>query len=118
MRAPPAGTKREAQAMIRFVLWFVGLALLAVALGWLSYDFTRWIVGETRYVSIGTIWRNIPQSERAALQSAVEPLVDGWYGLIQPYFLNQPGSLGLATVGAILILIGRKKKPPIKSGKR
>ena len=36
-----------------------------------------------------------------------------WNGVIQPYFLKQPISLVLAIVGAILILLGRKKKPLI-----
>jgi uncharacterized membrane protein YeaQ/YmgE (transglycosylase-associated protein family) len=36
-----------------------------------------------------------------------------WNGVIQPYFLKQPVSLVLAIVGAILILLGRKKKPLI-----
>jgi hypothetical protein len=36
-----------------------------------------------------------------------------WKGVIQPYFLDQPISLVLAILGAILILLGRKKKPLI-----
>jgi hypothetical protein len=36
-----------------------------------------------------------------------------WQDVIQPYFLDQPVSLVLAIIGAILILLGRKKKPLI-----
>jgi hypothetical protein len=36
-----------------------------------------------------------------------------WQGVIQPYFLKQPVSLVLVIVGAILTLLGRKKKPLI-----
>jgi hypothetical protein len=97
--------------MIRFVFWFVGLLLLAVALGWLTYDGIRSMVGDTAYTSIGSIWENIPQSYTAALQSAVERLADIWHGVIQPYFLKQPIWIAFAIIGAILILIGRKKKP-------
>jgi hypothetical protein len=37
----------------------------------------------------------------------------GWQGVVKPYFLDQPVSLVLAIIGAILILLGRKKKPLI-----
>ena len=36
-----------------------------------------------------------------------------WQGVIQPYFLEQPVALVLGVLGAILILLGRKKKPLI-----
>jgi len=36
-----------------------------------------------------------------------------WKGVMTPYFLDQPISLVLAIVGAIFILLGRKKKPLI-----
>ena len=36
-----------------------------------------------------------------------------WQGVVKPYFLDQPVSLVLAIIGAILILLGRKKKPLI-----
>jgi hypothetical protein len=100
--------------MIRLVFRLVGLLLLAVALGWLTYDGIRSIVGDAGYTSIGSIWENIPQSARAALQSAIERLADVWHEVVQPYFLKQPVWLALAVIGAMLILIGRKKKPPIE----
>ena len=34
----------------------------------------------------------------------------GLAGVVQPYFLDQPVWLVLAIIGAILILLGRKKK--------
>ena len=37
----------------------------------------------------------------------------GLGGLVPPYFLDQPISLVLGVIGAILILLGRKKKPLI-----
>jgi hypothetical protein len=100
----------DPQAMIRLVFRFVGLLFLAVALGWLTYDGIRSVAGDTAYTSIGSIWENIPQSERAALQSTVERLADVWHEVVQPYFLKQPVWLALAVIGAI----GRKKKPPIE----
>jgi hypothetical protein len=102
--------------MIRLVFRFVGLLLLAAALGWLTYDGIGSMAGEMAYTSIGSIWEHIPQSERAALQWAVERLADVWHEVVQPYFLKQPVWLALAVIGAILILIGRKKKPPLERG--
>ena len=102
--------------MIRLVVRFVGLLVLAVALGWLTYDGIRSMVGDTAYTSIGSIWENIPQSVCAALQSTVERLTDVWHEVVQPYFLKQPVWLALAVIGAILFLVGRKKKPPLERG--
>jgi hypothetical protein len=64
---------------------------------------------------VGSIWSNIHQSSLLLLQPAVERLVGtwAWKGMIQPYFLDQPIALVFAVVGAILILLGRKKKPLI-----
>jgi hypothetical protein len=39
---------------------------------------------------MATIWENIPQSERAAVESAFERLADVWHEVVQPYFLKQP----------------------------
>jgi hypothetical protein len=100
--------------MIRLVFRFVGLLLLAVALGWLTYDGIRSVVGDTAYTSIGSLGENIPPSTRAALESAIEHLADVWHEVVQPYFLKQPVWLALAVIGAILILIGRKKRPPLE----
>jgi hypothetical protein len=102
--------------MIRFVLRFAGLLSLALGFIFLVHDGTKSIADQTLYISsVGSIWDNIHQSSLSALQPAVERLVGAWAwpGVIQPYFLDQPISLALAIVGAILILLGRKKKPLI-----
>jgi hypothetical protein len=36
-----------------------------------------------------------------------------WRGVVEPYLLEQPVSLVFAILGAILILLGRKKRPLI-----
>ena len=102
--------------MIRFVLRFVGLLSLALGFIFLVYDGTKSIADQTVYISsVGSTWSNIHQSSLTALQPEVERQVGTrvWQGLIQPYFLDQPVSLVLAIIGAILILLGRKKKPLI-----
>jgi hypothetical protein len=102
--------------MIRFVLRFVGLLSLALGFIFLVYDGTKSIADQTIYISsVGSTWSNIHQSSLTALQPEVERRAGAWVwqGLVQPYFLDQPVSLVLAVIGAILILLGRKKKPLI-----
>ena len=81
----------------------------------LVYDGTKSIADQKVYISsVSPPGSNIHQSSLAALEPAVE-LAGAWVwtGVIQPYFLEQPVSLVLAIIGAILILLGRKKKPLI-----
>jgi hypothetical protein len=102
--------------MIRFVLRFVGLVLLALGFLFLVHDGTKSIADQTVYISsVAATWDNIHQDSLTALQPMVEGLAGAWVwnGVIQPYFLKQPVSLVLAIVGGILILLGRKKKPLI-----
>src|SRR5713101_6320681 len=101
--------------MIRFVLRFVGLLALALAFIFMVHDGTKSIADQTwpPYItSVDSIWENIHQSSLASLQPVVERLAGtwAWQGVIQPYFLKQSISLVLAIIGAILILLGRKKK--------
>jgi hypothetical protein len=64
---------------------------------------------------VSSTWENVHQSSLAALQPVVERYAGAWtwQGVVKPYFLDQPVSLVLAILGAILILLGRKKKPLI-----
>src|SRR6516225_8142330 len=102
--------------MIRFVLRFIGLLSLALGFIFLVHDGTKSIADQTVYISsVGSTWSNIHQNSLTALQPEVERRAGAWVwqGLVQPYFLDQPVSLVLAIIGAILILLGRKKKPLI-----
>ncbi|HEY7666274.1 MAG TPA: hypothetical protein VH934_24410 [Xanthobacteraceae bacterium] len=102
--------------MIRFVLRFLGLVSLALGFLFLVHDGTKSIADQTVYISsVGSTWENIHQSSLAALQPAVERAAGSWVwnGVVEPYFLKQPISLVLAILGAVLILLGRKKKPLI-----
>ena len=99
--------------MIRFVFRFVGLLCLALGFIFLVHDGTKSIADQTLYLSsVGSTWSNVHQSSLAALQPWVEQIAGKWIwqGGVQPYFLDQPVSLVLAVLGAILILLGRKKK--------
>jgi hypothetical protein len=102
--------------MIRFVLRFIGLLLLALGFIFLVHDGTKSIADQTLYLSsVGATWSNVHQSSLSSLQPTVERLIGtwGWQGVVQPYFLDQPVSLIFAIIGAILILLGRKKRPLI-----
>ena len=102
--------------MIRFVLRFAGLLLLALGFIFLVYDGTKSIADQTLFISsVGSTWSNIHQSSLTSLQPMVERLAGAWawQGVIRPYFLDQPVALALAVLGAVLILLGRKKKPLI-----
>ena len=102
--------------MIRFIFRFFGLLCLALGFIFLVYDGTKTIADQGLYLSsVGSIWSNIHQTSLLLLQPAVERHVAVWLwqGVIQPYFLEQPVALALGVLGAILILLGRKKKPLI-----
>jgi len=101
--------------MIRFVFRLLGLLLLALGFIFLVYDGTKSIADQGLYLStVGATWANIHQSSLSALQPAVERMVGPWFWhIVQRYLLDQPASLVLAIIAAILILLGRKKKPLI-----
>ena len=102
--------------MIRFVFRFVGLVALALGFIFLVHDGTKSIADQTLYLSsVSSTWENVHQNSLASLQPTVEryAVAWAWQGVIKPYFLDQPVSLVLAIVGAILILLVRKKKPLI-----
>jgi len=101
---------------IRFVFRFLGLLLLALGFIFLVHDGTKSIADQRLYISrVGSVWENVHQSSLSSLQPTVERLggIWAWQDVVQPYFLDQPVWLVLAIVGAILILLGRKKKPLI-----
>jgi ABC-type thiamin/hydroxymethylpyrimidine transport system permease subunit len=102
--------------MIRFLLRFLGLLLLALAFIFLVYDGTKSIADQGLYIStVGASWANIHQSSLSALQPLVERFLGPWFwqAVVQRYFLQQPAALVLAIIAAVLILLGRKKKPLI-----
>jgi hypothetical protein len=102
--------------MIRFIFRFVGLLGLAAGFIFLVYDGTRSIADQTlNLTSVGYIWSNIHQNSLLLLQPSIERYLSSWLwqGVIQPYFLEQPAALVLGVLGALLILLGRKKKPLI-----
>jgi hypothetical protein len=106
--------ERNATPMIRFILRFIGLLCLALGFIFLVYDGTKSIADQTFFyiTSVESVWSNVHQGSLSAIQPVIEKLIGptSWRGVIKPYFLDQPAWLALGVVGAILILLGRKKR--------
>jgi len=101
--------------MIRFFLRFVGLLLLALAFIFLVYDGIRSISdGGILLTKASDIWNILNDRTLAAFQTWVEGRADVrvWQAGIAPV-LNQPAWLVAGVLGAILTVLGRKKKPLI-----
>jgi hypothetical protein len=103
--------------MIRFLLRFFGLLLLALAFIFVVYDGTKWIAskGAEPTTKVSTVWLNVHQKSFEQAQSAIAQWVGDWLWqvAIQPFFFEQPAWLVLGIVAIVLILLGRKKKPLI-----
>lgn len=100
--------------MIRSVIRSLGLVLLAAGFVFFIYDGTKSIADQTIYISkFSQTWAEIHQQSLQAAQAAVEKNAAWlWAAVIQPV-LEQPTWLVLGTIGMVLILLGRKKKPLI-----
>jgi len=102
--------------MFRFLFRFAGLLVIALSFLFVVYDGTKSIADQTIYISrVASTWENIHHSSLSAVEPAVETLAGAWVwnDVIQPYFLEQPTALVLVVIGALLVLLGSKKKPRI-----
>ena len=100
----------------RFLFRFAGLVVIALSFLFVVYDGTKSIADQTIYISrVASTWENIHHSSLSAVEPAVETLAGAWVwnDVIQPYFLEQPTALVLVVIGALLVLLGSKKKPRI-----
>ena len=101
--------------MIRFLLRFVGLLLLALGFIFLVYDGIRSISdGSVLLTRTSEVWNVVHDRSLASFQSMVERYAgpDIWQAVVGP-ILEQPASAVSCVLGVILIVIGRKKKPLI-----
>ncbi len=101
--------------MIRFLLRFAGLWILAAGFIFLVYDGTKSIAANAVIVtSLGQTWNDINSGSLQSLQPALEGHGIVW--LWDPVFLSllrAPTWAVLGVAGIILILLGRRKKPLI-----
>jgi len=100
--------------MIRFLLRFLGLWVLAAGFVSFVYDGTKSIADNTLYYTrIGDAWSNVHQASLLALQPTLERYAAWLWKPVTTTLLNQPVWLAFVVVGAVLILLGRKKRPLI-----
>ena len=101
--------------MIRFLLRFVGLLLLALGFIFLVYDGIRSISdGGILLTRASEVWNAVHDGSLAAFQVLVERYTGAefWKVGVAP-LLNQPASAVACVLGVILTVLGRKKKPLI-----
>ena len=101
--------------MIRFLLRFVGLLLLALAFIFLVYDGIRSISdGGILLTKASDIWNILNDRTLAAFQAWVEGHAGAESGRsASRRSSNQPASAVAGVLGVILTVLGRKKKPLI-----
>jgi hypothetical protein len=100
--------------MIRFLLRFIGLCLLATAFVFFVYDGTKSIANhDFVYTKVGDVWAIIDQNSLNLVQDwRKQKLAWAW----DPYLQRSFDLLACGVVGilaTILILLGRKKRPLI-----
>jgi uncharacterized protein YjeT (DUF2065 family) len=101
--------------MIRFVLRFFGLLLLALGFIFLVYDGIRSMTdGHILLTRTSEVWNMVHDKSLASFQILIESRAgpDIWKAVISP-ILEQPASAVSCVLGVILVVIGRKKKPLI-----
>jgi hypothetical protein len=100
--------------MIRFLLRFIGLWLLAAAFIFVVYDGTKSIAGNMLFLTkVQDVWGNVHQASLAALKPTLEGYATVLWDPLMTTLLNAPIALALGVLGALLLLLGRKKKPLI-----
>lgn len=98
--------------MIRFLLRFIGLLLLALAFIFVIYDGMKSIAdGGLFMTKFGQLWIDIHASSLQAFQATVQRYAGGelWQVAAVP-ILGQPVAAVFGVLGVVLILLGRKKK--------
>ena len=105
--------------MIRFLLRTLGLLFLAAAFIFLVYDGTRSIAANVLlYSKVDEIWSLVHTASLQQLQPSIEKRAPPWlWDPVVTTVLDAPAVVVLGIIGAILILLGRRKKPLIGYGR-
>jgi hypothetical protein len=100
--------------MIRFLLRFIGLCLLATAFVFFVYDGTKSIANhDFVYTKVGDVWAIIDQNSLNLVQDWLkQKLAWAWDPYLQRSF-DLPAWAVVGFLATILILLGRKKRPLI-----
>jgi hypothetical protein len=100
--------------MIRFLLRFVGLCLLALAFVLFVYDGTKSIANQHLvYARAAEVWAMVDQSSLAAMQNWLKQKAAWAWDPYMQALLELPAWALLWIVAMLLIVLGRRKKPLI-----
>jgi hypothetical protein len=101
--------------MIRFLFRTLGLLFLAAAFVFLVYDGTKSIAANALvYTKVNEVWTLLHAASLQQLQPLIERNASPWlWDPVAVTVLNAPAFVALGIVGAILVLLGRRKKPLI-----
>src|SRR5580658_9050265 len=104
--------------MIRFLLRFIGLCLLALAFIFFVYDGTKTIANQQLItMKVSDAWAIVAQNSLNLVQHWLkQKFAFAWDPYLQKIF-DLPTWVVLGIVATILILLGRKKKPLIGYGR-
>ncbi|GEC15762.1 hypothetical protein [Nitrobacter winogradskyi] len=99
--------------MIRAILRFIGLLLLAGGFIFLIYDGARSIADQAvRLTKLGEFWNDVHQSSQHAVRTQIEALAPWMWDLVK-LVLNQPAFAVLGVAGLLLMLLFRPRPPLI-----
>jgi len=110
----PTAKLKPVSLMIRFLLRFIGLCLLATAFVLLVYDGTKSIANhDVIYTKVVDVWAIIDQNSLNSVQGWLKQKVAwAWDPYLQKVF-DLPAWVVVGIIAIITILLGRKKKPLI-----
>jgi len=107
----PANPEVRQRPMIRFLLRFLGLLLLATAFVFFVYDGTKSIANhQFVYVRVSELWADIDQHSLNAAQEWIKGKAPWAWEPYGQWVFDLPTWAVLAVLSAILIMLGRKKK--------
>ena len=105
---------QRVSVMIKFLLRFIGLCLLATGFVFLVYDGTKSIANhDLIYTKVVDVWAIIDQHSLNVVQTWLKQRAAwAWDPYLQRIF-DLPAWVVIGIVAIILTLLGRKKKPLI-----
>ena len=105
--------------MIRFLLRTLGLLFLAAAFVFFVYDGPKSIAANALvFTKVSEIWTQINAASLQQLRPAIEQHAMPWlWDPVAVTVLEAPAFAGFAIIGAILMLLGQRKKPLIGYGR-
>ena len=97
--------------MIRFLLRFLGLWVLAAGFIFLIYDGTKSIAANAVLVTkVQDVWGSVHQASLLSLKPKLIGISGVLWDPVMTTFLDQPIALALGILGAVMMLLGRKKR--------